>query len=373
MSLLNMPVRPDDRAATDVPVPLGPTLLLRVARRVDLRLAGLLRRERETWAGADVDLAPPLDALEQSVLAGGKRLRPAFCFLGFLAAGGDDRSEQWAATVDDAGAAFELLHAFALVHDDVMDGAETRRGLPTPHARFAALHAQSGGRGASERFGESVAILVGDLAHVYAERLARTLPAAAQQVWHEMQVELMMGQYLDVHRTAHGRAGPAQARRIARLKSGGYTIERPLQLGAALVGASPAVQAELACYAEPLGLAFQFRDDVLGVVGDEQVMGKPAGSDLREGKPTALLALAFERADDRQRGVLERAGRPEVTDADVWDMQQVLIDTGALDSIEIEIEQLTEQAVTAILAADLPERAATALAELAWFAARRER
>ncbi len=349
-----------------------PPVVAETARRVDARLERLLDSERLRWTALDPDLGPPLDALGRSVLSGGKRLRPACCRIGFVAGGGDPERDPGASLVDDAGAAFELLHAFALVHDDVMDGADTRRGLATPHARFRDHHTEACGRGESRRFGESVAILVGDLAHVYADQLAATLPRDAQVVWHELQAELMMGQYLDVLRTAHGRADRDQARRIAELKSGRYTIERPLELGAALAGADPTVRQHLRAYAGPLGLAFQLRDDVLGSVGDQDVVGKPVGGDLVEGKPTPLLAIALERASASQRELLDLAGSPTITDDEVRDMQRVLIDTGALAQIEREITTLTQEAVAAISAAPWSAAVTDTLVELAWFVAERE-
>jgi geranylgeranyl diphosphate synthase, type I len=349
-----------------------PTAVERAAHRVDQRLRRLLDDERTRWARVDVDLSAPLDALARSVLVGGKRLRPAFCALGFQAAGGRDDVEPGASLLDEAGAAFEMLHAFALVHDDVMDGADTRRGLATPHARFRDDHRQVGGRGESRRFGESVAILVGDLAHVYAERLAAGFTGQARVVWHELQTELMMGQYLDVLRTSNGRAYRAQARRIAQLKSGRYTIERPLELGAALASAPPAGQHHLRSYAAPLGLAFQLRDDVLGAIGDQDLTGKPVGGDLREGKPTPLLAVALERASNPQRALLDRAGDPGLTDDEVRAMQQVLVDTGALGEIEREISALTAQAIAAVGEANFAEPVTESLVELAWFVSQRE-
>jgi geranylgeranyl diphosphate synthase type I len=349
-----------------------PTVVFETARRVDARLVRLLDGERARWTALDPDLGPPLDALTGSVLAGGKRLRPACCRIGFVAGGGDPDRDPGASLIDDAGAAFELLHAFALVHDDVMDGADTRRGLATPHARFRDDHTQAGGRGESRRFGESVAILVGDLAHVYAAQLAATLPPDAQVVWHELQAELMMGQYLDVLRTAHGRADRNQAERIAELKSGRYTIERPLELGAALAGADPTVLRRLRAYAGPLGLAFQLRDDVLGAVGDPEVVGKPVGGDLVEGKPTPLLAIALARATAPQRALLDRAGSPALSDDEVRAMQRVLIDTGALAEIEHEITKLTHQAVEAVSAAPWTDVVTDMLVELAWFVAERQ-
>ena len=206
-----------------------PASLLMVAGRVERRLTDVLDEECERWAALDPDLVEPLHSLGRLVLAGGKRLRPAFCHWGFVGAGGDPDDPR----IVEAGAAFELLQAFALVHDDVMDGSATRRGARTAHLEFADAHVDAAWRGERRRFGEGVAILIGDLAHVYADRFMANAPPEAIAVWNELRIELNIGQYLDVLGTARGDADLVRARRIARYKSGKYTIERPLHVGAA--------------------------------------------------------------------------------------------------------------------------------------------
>jgi geranylgeranyl diphosphate synthase type I len=175
----------------------------------------------------------------------------------------------------DTGAAFELLHAFALVHDDVMDGSSTRRGEPTIHSTFDAEHSSNQWNGESRRFGEGVAILVGDLAEVYADRLMSNAPQAAFETWNELKIELNIGQFLDVLGAARGEVDLTTARRIVRYKSGKYTIERPLHVGAALAGRLDELQTPLSRYGEPLGEAFQLRDDILGTFGDSARTGSP--------------------------------------------------------------------------------------------------
>ena len=387
MTLLSPPPR--------APVTTPPASLDVAARHVERRLDALLGAEVRRWARTDDDLAEPLEALRRYVLRGGKRLRPAFVHWGFVAAGGDPTDPASAARVDDAGAAFELLHAFALLHDDVMDGSDTRRGEPTTHIEQAARHARDGWRGESRRFGESVAILVGDLAHVFADRTMAHQPEAARAVWRELQVELMMGQYLDVLGTARGDRSATKARLVVRLKSGRYTIERPLQLGAALAGVTTApsrsahpeggratplapdagaapVADVLAAYGEPLGEAFQLRDDVLGAFGVATTTGKPVGDDLREGKPTLLLAHAVDHATPAQRARLDRVGAPDLTVDDIADLQDVLVATGALARIERTIDALTNEAVEAVVRGGLPPEAEVALVELAHFIAGRD-
>ncbi|MBK9179721.1 MAG: polyprenyl synthetase family protein [Acidimicrobiales bacterium] len=346
-----------------------PPSLVEIADRVEARLRCFLEQERGRWSAIDPELGPAFSSLERLVLGGGKRLRPAFCHWAFVGAGGDPDDHR----VVDAGAAFELLHAFALFHDDVMDGSPTRRGARTTHLEFAAHHALSGWRGEARRFGEGVAILVGDLAFVYADLLLVEAPRPAIDVWNELRVELNVGQYLDVVGTAKGHPTEAQALRIARYKSGKYTVERPLHLGAALAGRLDDLVAPLSAYGLPLGDAFQLRDDVLGAFGDAATTGKPVGDDLREGKPTPLLAIASSRAGTAATPLLDRVGAPDLADDEVTALQALLVDTGAVAEVEATVESLTGEAIAALERADLTADAKEALVQLAVYVARRDR
>jgi geranylgeranyl diphosphate synthase type I len=324
----------------------APQSLLDVASRVDTRLEVLLAVERERWAKVDADLVPPIDEIARLVLAGGKRLRPAFCFWGFIGAGGDPTDE----LVIDAGAALELLHAFALFHDDVMDGSLTRRGEPTTNAKFEANHGANKLAGESRRFGDGVAILVGDLAYVYSDQLMRNASPQAWTIWNELRIELNFGQYLDMLGSAMNERRREKAERICRYKSGKYTIERPLHLGALL--AAPTRGDELASvlstYGLPLGDAFQMRDDVLGAFGDTAITGKPVGDDLREGKPTPLMAIATARANAAQLKELQLVGNQDLTPEQIACVQEVIRETGALDELEVVITRLTDEAIAAV-------------------------
>jgi len=353
-----------------MPLPAAPASLAEVARRVDARLTVLLDAERQRWAQFDDDLAEPIDEIARLVLAGGKRLRPAFAHWGFVAAGGDPGDPG----IVDAGAALELLHAFALFHDDVMDGSTTRRGAPTAHQVAIGRHEVDGWDGEARRFGEGVAILVGDLAFVYADLLLQGARPAAWALWHELRVELNIGQYLDILGSVRRERRLDKALRICRYKSGKYTIERPLHLGALLAddvrGAE--LSAPLSAYGLPLGDAFQMRDDVLGAFGDTAVTGKPVGDDLREGKPTPLMAMATERVGAAQRAVLDRVGRPDLTDDEVTAIQQVIVDCGALEALERRIAELTDAAVAAIDRAAIDDTARRELRALAAYVSHRE-
>ena len=347
-----------------------PPSLAGVAARVDARLADLLAAESARWSAFDGQLARPIDDIRSLVLAGGKRLRPAFCTWGYVGAGGapDDRR------VVDAGAAFELLHAFALFHDDVMDGSDSRRGRPTAHRSHADTHRERAWAGEARRFGEGVAILVGDLAFVYADLLLHGAPVEAWEVWNELRIELNVGQYLDVIGSASSERRRVQAERICRYKSGKYTIERPLHLGAVL--AAPHRRDELlpalSRYGLPLGDAFQMRDDVLGAFGAEHVTGKPVGDDLREGKPTPLMAMATERATPAQRAVLARVGDVSMSPDTVAEIQQTIVATGALDELESRIAALADEAVASLDAAPIGDVARDELRQLAQYVSWRD-
>ncbi len=347
----------------------APASLKQLAARVDLRLDEFLAAERDRWAGFDSDLAHPIDEIRRLVLSGGKRLRPAFCHWGYVGAGGGDNDQ-----IDiDAGAAFELMHAFALFHDDVMDDAASRRGQPTTHTVAAEQHEEQGWAGESRRYGEGVAILVGDLAFVYADQLLEEASLEASRIWNELRVELNIGQYLDILGGVSRTRDVVKSERICRYKSGKYTIERPLHLGAVLAAPERADELlpHLSNYGLPLGDAFQMRDDVMGAFGDEAVTGKPVGGDLIEGKPTPLLARATRRADDAQRQVLELVGDPDIDTDTIAKIQQVMVDTGGLDELEAHISALTESAVTSLDAAPISEVAKTELIELAEFVSQR--
>ena len=324
----------------------APQSLLDVASRVDTRLEALLAVERERWAKVDVDLVPPIDEIARLVLAGGKRLRPAFCFWGFVGAGGDPTDE----LVIDAGAALELLHAFALFHDDVMDGSLTRRGEPTTNAKFEASHGANKLAGESRRFGDGVAILVGDLAYVYSDQLMRNASPQAWTIWNELRIELNFGQYLDMLGSAMNERRREKAERICRYKSGKYTIERPLHLGALLAAPTRGDEliSVLSTYGLPLGDAFQMRDDVLGAFGDTAITGKPVGDDLREGKPTPLMAIATARANAAQLKELQLVGNQDLTPEQIARVQEVIRETGALDELEVVITRLTDEAIAAV-------------------------
>jgi len=340
-----------------------PESVREVAARVDARLTAFVGAESARWTAFDPDLAVVFHELTRMVVGGGKRLRPVFTYWGFVGAGGhrDD------ARAIDAGAAFELLHAFALFHDDIMDGSVTRRGNTTTHEALQAEHRSRSWAGDARRFGDGAAILIGDLSFVYADMLLASLGTRGWQMWNELRVELNVGQYLDMLGSAQNERRPEKAMRICRYKSGKYTIERPLHLGALLADEDTTLIDAYSAFGLPLGDAFQLRDDVLGVFGESSVTGKPVGDDLREAKPTPLMALALQCANDQQRSVLQRVGNEVLSPSDIADVQQAIVDSGALSAMETTISDLRDEAISAIGRAPIDAEVQTQMVELAHF------
>ncbi|MCE2511264.1 MAG: polyprenyl synthetase family protein [Acidimicrobiia bacterium] len=343
-----------------------PAELTEIAARVEVRLGEILAAERHQWAELDSSLDEPLGDLADMVLGGGKRIRPAYCHWGWLTGGGATDGDG----ALDAGCALEILHAFALAHDDVMDGSDTRRGAPTVWRKFVQRHRDREWLGEDRRFGEAAAVLVGDMAMVLADRTLGRVSPETRAVWDELRTELNMGQYLDVVGGARGSATADEARKIIEHKTARYTVVRPLQLGAALAG-RPELAEPLARHGRPVGLAFQLRDDVLGAFGDPDATGKPVGDDLREGKPTLLMALAREAGTPAQLQVLDAVGT-EMDDETVAAVQQVIVDTGALARLEGEIASLLDEALVALEALPDVPAAREALAATARFVALRQ-
>ncbi len=341
--------------------------------RVQAALAAELDHQERVLADLDEDLTLLLEPV-RALLAGGKRLRAAFAYWGYRAAGGGD---------SDALARFvsvmELFQAAALLHDDVMDGSDTRRGMPSAHRAVAAVHAERGWTGSSDRFGEATAILAGDLCLQWTDEVYSTsgLPAEhlarGRATFDRMRTQLMGGQFLDMLESVRGwderstEDRIAAARKVIRFKSAKYTIEQPLLIGAWAGGVDPAAVPALSDYGLALGEAFQLRDDLLGVFGDPEQTGKPAGDDLREGKRTVLMAYTLDVADQGQRTqVAHGFGRPDLDLAGVDALREVIRATGAVDRVEADIARRTTEATEALgrAAAYLQPLATTALGEL---------
>jgi geranylgeranyl diphosphate synthase type I len=352
------------------PVNEAQTANAEIVARIDAALAGFMVSRRAALAAAGPDLEPVGQAAHDFVFAGGKRIRPLFAYWGWRCVHADGADDEDA--LIEAAASLELLHAAALVHDDLIDDSATRRGQPAAHSRFAALHREGHFPGSDLSFGTASAILLGDLllswsgAMLSSADLPRLQAAAAREILDTMSAEMMAGQYLDVLEQARGRHSVQSALRVARFKSSKYTVERPLQLGATAAGANNEVLRSLSDFGVPLGEAFQLRDDVLGVFGDPSVIGKPAGDDLREGKRTVLVALAHQGASEAEVKVLEAGLGDHDLDADGVDrLRSIIVDTGALAEVEQMISIRRDEALYALSHAIIHHPARRALTSLA--------
>lgn len=347
-----------DRAQPTAGTPRDP--LATVAGPVDEALRHFLDDRLAELVELDPALTPVGREIAGLVGSGGKRLRPAFVYWGHRATGADHDDG-----VFGPAGAVELLHTFALVHDDIMDRSAERRGRPAVHTALATAHAEEGLDGDSEWFGVGGGILAGDLAFVWADQmldeadLAPEALARARKVFTALRVEVMAGQYLDLRLAGHPGAAEEDSRHVALLKSGRYTVTRPLQLGAAIGGSDGVLDAALAAYGDAVGLAFQLRDDVLGLFGDPTDTGKGTLEDLREGKRTVLMLRAMELAGAAERRVLAATlGNPDLDDGDADRARQIVVDSGALAAVEGLLTAQQEQAQRALAPVAEPARAA---------------
>ncbi|MGW1678973.1 polyprenyl synthetase family protein [Saccharopolyspora sp. NPDC002376] len=343
--------------------------------QVQQKLTEFLQSRRSEALDLDPAFGAAVAELAGFVLNGGKRIRPTFAWWGWRAAGGSAEGPAAVAMLR-AASALELIQACALVHDDLIDESDTRRGNPTVHRKFEQVHQESGFTGDAEQFGMASAVLLGDLALTWADDMLHSAgipPTAlnrALRPWRAMRTEVLAGQYLDVLGQVRGDETPQAALRICQLKAASYTVQRPLELGAEIAGASPEALEALRRFGSDIGVAFQLRDDLLGVFGDPEVTGKPAGDDLREGKRTVLIAeataTAREQNDQEALGLLHSVlGDPELDEQRVEQARQVLTRLGAVAAVEKRITDLTGSALLALHGANLAEPATSRLAELA--------
>lgn len=353
-----------DPVLTDLALPAAGSVLTAVAGRVDGVLDDFLAQRSRELATMDQALTPVAEAVTALIRTGGKRLRPAFVWWGHQATCPPDLE-----VLKPAGAV-ELLHTFALIHDDIMDRSPTRRGLPAVHTRLSAHHRHDGLRGDPDWFGIGGGILAGDMVFVWADMLFEEAhidhqaKARAREIFARLRIEVMAGQYLDLRLSGVAEADEADSLRVSLLKSGRYTVTRPLQMGAALGNPDPALDRTLRSFGDAIGVAFQLRDDVLGLIGDPGATGKGALEDVREGKLTLLILRARHLADPAEQKILaDVLGDPRATDEDVDAVREIVTGTGALIDVEQRIARLRADAEEVIRGVAEPVR--SALRELA--------
>lgn len=367
---------------------------LRLVDLVNARLDRFLEQRASHLGSIGDELSLFIDA-SNDLLSGGKRFRALFCFWGWQAvtamADADDllsepREHPELGSIVDAAAALELFHAAALVHDDIMDNSDTRRGMPAAHRRFEAEHRTQGWHGSATGYGGSTALLLGDLLLGWSDELLdaglsqltdSNAARAARAEFHAMRTEVTVGQYLDILEEVAWRDFPetellSRAHRVVTFKSAKYSIEAPLALGALMAGASLEQVAALRAFGLPLGVAFQLRDDVLGVFGDPAVTGKPAGDDLREGKRTVIIALARAALPAGAVALLdELLGDPNLNEHQIATLQATIRDSGAVETVESIIARSVSEAIAALDRAPLGRAARAELIGLSDLVTRR--
>jgi geranylgeranyl diphosphate synthase type I len=357
--------------------------------QVQANLDSFCQKQRTDFEAISTDLIPVVD-YTQSLLQGGKRFRALFCYWAWRACLNDSSYHQSEQEIQDSeqaiagiAASLEMFHAAALVHDDLLDQSDTRRGAPAIHKRFETLHKEKSWAGAPERFGVAGSVLVGDLmlgwsSEIFGDALLhspnREIESACRDEFSLMRVEVMAGQYLDVLEenaaaTRPVSEGVGRAEKVILYKTAKYSIEAPLRIGAAFAGADPAKLSQFTQFGIPLGIAFQLRDDILGVFGDPSVTGKPAGDDLREGKRTVLVALTLEALTERSPSMAESFEElltsRELDTHQIAFMQKLIKDSGALEKTERMIVELGDRSLESLDTANLEESAKATLKALA--------
>ncbi|WP_328699843.1 polyprenyl synthetase family protein [Corynebacterium qintianiae] len=356
----------------------GASRLSDIPAQVERALETFLDERRPDVEKIGAPVAESAAHLRDFVLGGGKRIRPLYAWAGFIGAGGTQSEDP--AAVLRAVSSLELIQACALIHDDIIDASDTRRGNPTVHRAIEASHRNSNLFGDAAVYGRNASILIGDLALIWAEdmwRYSGVSEAAlhrAAEPWRGMRTEVIGGQLLDIALEAAADESVDMADKVNRYKTAAYTIERPLHLGAALAGAPAATVEAFRGYGRDIGIAFQLRDDLLGVFGDETVTGKPAGDDLREGKRTVLFATALARLDSTNPEAAEllrsRVGR--ATDPDELNQLAALVESsGAVEDVEKRITSLTASGLARISEAGIDGAVAETLRDLAIRATKR--
>ena len=345
-----------------------------LADAVTERLASFLDEQCAVVNEIDESIAYAGQLLKDFCLSGGKRIRPLYAWAGFVGAGGMDNPEIDPESVLRAVSSLELIQACALIHDDIIDASDTRRGRPTVHRAVESRHRELNLVGDAAPFGEAVAILLGDLALAWSDDMLMTsgLDAAALKrvrvPWQAMRTEVIGGQILDISAHAAGGEAIEEAWKVNRFKTAAYTIERPLHIGGAIAGASEDIIAAYREYGQKVGIAFQLRDDLLGVYGDPSITGKPAGDDLREGKRTVLYATALAAADrDNPEAAADlRRSIGAISDpADIARISDTIASLGAVDVVERHISELTASGLAAVDAVPLSSGVGNLLHDLA--------
>jgi len=316
-----------------------------------------------------------LDHITDITLRGGKRIRAALLFYSYMAHGGKDEKMALYASMS-----IELAQTYLLIHDDIMDRDILRRGGSTIHHIYRQLaEKRYKGRIESEHYGRSIAILAGDTANGFSNEILAELPIDSKLTrralleLNKMYNKEYFGQLLDINSELIDNVSRNDVVRIHELKTSPYTFDTPMKLGAILAGADEKTVDRLSKYAIPLGVAFQIQDDILGMFGREEKLGKPTTSDLREGKRTLLILDALEKADrgDRQT-ILENLGNESVGEAELQKVKEIVQKTGALEMSRDMAKGFVNKAIEGIEHLNLEEKGRNFLVGIANYMIKRE-
>lgn len=343
--------------------------LSKFKEKLDLELKKYLDEKVEEAKRIDPQATKLVKAVRRMVLAGGKRLRPAFMYYGYKAAGGNDEE-----AIIYTCQSIELLHAYLLIHDDIIDNSDLRRGQPTVHKFF-----ERSNTSLTRNFGVNAAILAGDYASTFAQEILSRSPFSdheirrARKILDQLLLEVIAGEFVDVLSGLKPQSSWEEQEKILEYKAARYTIVRPLHLGAALADAHDEIFNTFTAYGIPLGKAFQIQDDILGMFGDEEKLGKPADSDIKEGKKTYLILKALEEANNEQRRVLQKTvGNIDARDDEIDAVRQIVKETGAYDFAVRAAKKLIREAKAALDGVEIEKESQEYLLGIADYMLQRE-
>jgi len=343
-------------------------------KKLDPEIEKYFERIIREAEGKDAIITEALRYVRKIILAGGKRLRPAFMHYGYLAAGGREKEK-----IIKTSIGIELIHAFLLIHDDIIDKDKKRHNLDTVNFKYEKLGKKFFRQTTPGHFGNSMAIIFGDMVAALGNQIIFSSdlnPALIVKALHKLQTIIsatVVGQAKDICMECKKKATEKEVLKMYEYKTAKYTVEGPLHLGAILAGAGDKLLKTFSAYAIPAGIAFQIQDDILGVFGDEKKLGKPVGSDVRQGKYTLLVAKAFEQADNKQKKILsENLGNKNLSQSDIENFRKIIVETGALDYARNMATKLVSEGKRAIEKEKINPEAKEFLIEVADYMVKRE-
>ncbi len=302
----------------------------------DKRLEAYFEVKKKEAAVISPEYTDLVQYLSEYILAGGKRIRPFLAYMGYKVSGGNNNEK-----IMRLGMALEIFHSFALIHDDIIDFSNLRRNKPTFHIMLQEWHQSKNWRGSSSDFGLGLAVLAGDILSTWSNELVFNLNnRRVFKLYQEMKNEIMIGQAEDIFLSeVKNISDKDRIVSVMMRKTSDYTAQKPLILGATLAGARNSQQEFYKNLSVPLGLAFQLKDDVLGMFGKRREIGKPTDSDIKEGKITLLIYYALKSGKISRDYLLKLLGNKKVTREQIVEFKNIIKRSGALQRVDSEIDK----------------------------------